>query len=366
MARLRVGIIGVGKGQDHIRDVQLFCPELAEVVAIADADARRLAEVGEALGVAARYSTGEAMLADRALALDIVGIVTPNFTHAPLTIQALEAGCHVLCEKPMAMNATEARAMLAASRSSGRRLMINFSYRFNPQSQALKAIVDRGELGTIYAGRTLWYRRRGIPWFGSWFTQKQFAGGGPLIDLGVHRLDLALWLMGYPRPAWVLARTYLHLAAEDAVRTGKVMDVEDMASGMITFENGASLLVEAAWKAHLGESDLMETRLFGTRAGLVQRNVGEGYDWEAQVYLERDGSTLDLTVHGTRVYDTMEEIRAFDRKDAAHRPEGMQHFVRAIAAGTPHTATGEEGLVVQEILDALYLSAERGEPVRMA
>ena len=196
MDKIRVGVIGLGIGRHHIRGYQSH-PN-AEVVAIADLDETRLAEVGDQYGVSKRYPSGEQMIATEGL--DVVSIATPNKYHKSLTIAALEAGCHVLCEKPMAMNAAEARDMLVAATKAGKRLMIDFSYRFSEQSQVLKAQVDAGVLGEVYFARTLWHRRRGLPRFGGWFGQKALSGGGPLIDLGVHRLDLALWLMGYPRP----------------------------------------------------------------------------------------------------------------------------------------------------------------------
>ncbi|MCX7806961.1 MAG: Gfo/Idh/MocA family oxidoreductase, partial [Planctomycetota bacterium] len=168
------------------------------------------------------YTSAEDMLAKEHL--DAVSIATPNKFHAPLTLAAIAAGCHVLCEKPMAMNAVEAREMLDAAQKAGKRLMINFSYRFNEMSMALKQQVDAGLLGEIYFGRTVWHRRRGLPGFGGWFGQKALSGGGPLIDLGVHRLDLALWLMGYPKPVWVMGSTYQHLGLALAQKQGKTFD----------------------------------------------------------------------------------------------------------------------------------------------
>jgi predicted dehydrogenase len=347
MNKLRVGIIGLGVGRIHIAGYQTH-PQ-AEIVAVADPDGARLKEIGDKYGVASRYTSGEEMLSKEHL--DVVSIATPNKYHRALTLAAFGAGCHVLCEKPMAMNAGEARDMLAASKAAGKRLMINFSWRFTEQSFALKAEVDAGLMGDIYFGRTIWHRRRGLPGFGGWFGQKALSGGGPLIDLGVHRLDLALWLMGYPKPVWVLGRTYNAIAAElvaDAKR-GALYDVEDLAAGMITFDNGASLVVEASWAANISEREMMETRLYGTKAGLVQRNTQEGYTFEAEVYLERNGSHYNMNLHGP----------------AKAVPKSMAHFVDSILSGAPHIATAEEGVRVMEILDAIYSSASQGQPVRV-
>ena len=346
MGKIRVGVIGLGMGRHHIAGYQTH-PD-AEVVAIADLDEARLTEIGDQYGVPNRYATAEEMLAGEAL--DVVSVATPNNFHRPLTVAALEAGCHVLCEKPMALNAAQAREMLAAAERAQRRLMINFSYRFGEQSQALKERVDAGELGEIYFGRTVWHRRRGLPRFGGWFGQKAISGGGPLIDLGVHRLDLALWLMGYPKPIWVMGGAYNPIASALAQAQGVEYDVEDLAVAMIRFENGAMLEVEASWAANVQERELMETRLLGTKGGLVQRNLNETYEFEAEIYVERAGAHYDMKLHAP----------------PRHRTNAMQHLIESIVTGTPHMASGEEGLLVMQILDAIYESADKGEPVSIA
>lgn len=344
--RLRVGVIGLGMGRTHIEGWRQH-PHV-DVVAIADADPARLQAVGEKFSIAARYANTEAMLA--AGRLDAVSICTPNKFHKQLTLAALDAGCHVLCEKPMAMNAEEGRAMLAAAKHAGRRLMINFSFRFSAASRGLKAQVESGMFGEFYFGRTAWHRRRGMPGFGGWFGTKELSGGGPLIDLGVHRLDLALWLMGYPKPAWVLGSTHDPIASDLAAKSGKKFDVEDLAAALIRFENGATLIVEASWAANIQEAELMETRLLGTKAGLLQKNLNEGYTFDAYIFTEKDGAQLDIHLHPPVV----------------PAPSSMHDFAQAILTDTPHPAPGEEGLIVMEILDAIYESARTGDPVRIA
>ncbi len=315
---------------------------------MADPDEARLREIGDQHGVPHRYRTAEEMLAKEKL--DVVSVCTPNKFHAPLTIAALKAGAHVLCEKPMAMNTAEAQQMLAASREAGKRIMINFSYRFDPKARALKSQVDSGALGEIYFARSAWHRRRGLPGFGGWFGQKELAGGGPLIDLGVHRIDLALWLMGYPKPVWVLASTYNPIGTRLAKEQGKKFDVEDMAVGLVKFANGTTLAVEASWAANIAEQELMETRLFGTKGGGVHRNLREGYEFESEIFVERDGYHYDMKLH--------------------HPPgpplnNQFHHFVESIVTDTPHIATGEDGLIVMELLDAIYASAASGKPIEI-
>jgi predicted dehydrogenase len=345
MEKLRVGVIGLGMGRHHVAGYQTH-PQ-SEVVAVSDLNESLLNEMGDQYKVKRRYLQAEEML--KAEKLDVVSVVTPNKFHRDLTIAAMQSGAHVLCEKPMALSAAEGKEMLEASRKTGKRLMINFSYRFTEQSQALKAQVDSGILGDIYFARTIWHRRRGLPGLGGWFGIKALSGGGPLIDLGVHRLDLALWLMGYPKPTWVMGDTYNHLASEIAGKEGKAFDVEDLAAGFIKFENGASMVVEASWAANIAEREQMETRLYGTKGGLIQRNVEETYKFEAEIFLEREGAHFDMKLHAPLL--------------PVH--SSMYHFVDCILNDRRHTATGEEGLLVMEILDSLYASAASGNPVQI-
>lgn len=345
METLRIGVIGLGMGRHHIAGYQSHPG--AQVVAASDVDENRLSEICDKYNVPQRYTSVADMLANERL--DVVSVATPNRYHKELALAAFAAGCHVLCEKPMAMSAAEGREMLAAAQQAGKRLMINFSYRFSDQSVALKQQVDSGMLGDIYFARTVWHRRRGLPGFGGWFGQKELSGGGPLIDLGVHRLDLALWLMGYPRPVWVLGSTYNPIGSAMAARQGKQFDVEDLAVGLVKFENGATLELEASWATNMKESEFMETRLYGTKAGLVQRNLDETYKFEAEIYLEKEGAHFDMKLHPP--------------VPGAVSP--YVHFVDAILNDRPHTAPGEEGLLVMEILDAIYRSAAEGGPVQI-
>ncbi len=345
MSKLKVGVIGLGMGKWHVKTAH-NC-SLSEVVAVADPDEERLTAVGDEHDIASRYASGEKMIAGEDL--DLVIVATPNKFHKPLTMAALEAGCHVVCEKPMAMNAGEAEQMLEAARKVDRRLMINLSYRFMPQSLSLKREVESGAIGDIYFAKTMWLRRRGLPRFGGWFGQKALSGGGSLIDLGVHRLDLALWLMGYPEPEWVSARTYDHISSALAAEEGKEFDVEDLAAGMITFKNGATLLFDISWAGHIKERELMETRLLGTKGGMVHRNLNEGYDFESEVFMDRHGAQYDMVPKGT--FSAVEG--------------GMPHFISTIANGAEGDTTAEDGVVIQRLLDAIYLSAEKREPIRI-
>jgi len=331
-------------GRHHIQ--RIVPAAHARLVGICDANPERLETVGDEFGVAWRSTEYAELLAHPDV--DAVVVALPNFLHAPVSIAALQAGKHVLCEKPMARNAREAEEMLAASRAAGRYLMIHFNYRFTPPALALHDFVQSGGLGEAYHARSWWHRTRGIPGLGGWFTSKEAAGGGPLVDLGVHRLDLALWLMGYPHAVSVSGATYSALGRELAGRSGKSLDVEDMASAFVRFDNGATLVLEASWAANGERREEMLTQVYGTKAGLVHRNRGEGYEFEARIFAERDGE-----------YATIEPALP------EHIETPQEHFARCILEGRTPSATGEQGLEVMRILDAAYLSAERGEEVRL-
>ena len=345
MNKLRVAVIGLGIGRKHIEGYRTHPG--CEVAALCDLDEAKLSAMADEFRVPATYRDAATMFAEANL--DIVSVCTPNSLHRPLAEQAFAAGCHVLCEKPIATSAADGEAMLAAAEAAGKRLMINFSFRFTAQAAALKARVDAGDLGEIYYGRTVWTRRRGVPGWGGWFGQKKLAGGGPLIDLGVHRLDLALWLMGYPEPVWVMGQTWNALTGEQAGDAAVKFDVEDFAAGTIRFADGQVLSLEASWAGNQLPNERMETRLFGTKGGLVQENVGGGYEFRAELTRERGGTLWDETLH----------------EPAPVPPPAMWNFVEAITKDEPHPADGRQGLVVQRLLDALYESAASGEPVRV-
>jgi predicted dehydrogenase len=340
---LRAAVIGLGMGRHHAGEYAKH-PRV-ELVALADPDAERLAEIGDLYTVRRRYADAHKMLRDEKL--DLVSVATPNAFHAPLTIAALKAGCHVLCEKPMAINTRRAQRMVKTARDMKRRLMINFSYRFHGHSLALKRVVERGEIGDVYFARTIWLRRLGIPARPSFFARAH-SGGGPLIDLGVHRLDLALWLMGYPKPCWVMAGASDRLGHDWAAQRGWSYEVEDFAAGFVRFDNGAVLEVEASWIAHIREPELMETRILGTKGGLVQRNTDGHYAMDGMLFTTRRGKQVDRIPRAP-----------------ARTPSPMHHFVDAILANRPHIATGDEGLTVTRLLDAFYRSAEEKRPVRL-
>ena len=345
-AVIRVGVIGLGKGLAHARE--LAADPRVDLVALCDIDRDRVGAAAAELGGAQAYVHPEALFDSRSV--DAVTIATPNDTHLPLVLRALEAQLHVLCEKPLALDAKQTRQMAAAAAAAQRTLMVNYSYRYVPVSQALAEQVRSGALGEVYYGRSVWHRRWGVP--PGWFSDKARAGGGPLIDLGVHRLDLALWLMGFPRAVTVSAAAYDHLARA-GVTSGRLSaySVEDLATAFVRFDSGATLMLEASWALHQPARELMETWLYGTRGGLLQRNVGEGYTFAGQLFSPGASDSFLST-------DVL--------PGSNHHASAQREFAAVVAGDIPPTQRLEESIAVMEIIDAIYRSAAAGAEVRVA
>ncbi len=346
--RFRAVVIGVGFGMGHAR--QLLAIEDVELVGVCDKEQARLkracaaaGEVGVKLDETRLFRDYKRML--RRVAPDVAVVALPNFLHAPVTIDCLNAGCHVFCEKPMALSLRQAERMVAAARRNRRQLMINMSFRFGREAAALKQIVDAGQLGEVYFARTGWMRQNGIPRGTGWFYRKELSGGGPLIDLGVHRIDLAWYLMGEPRVLSVSGQVFTKLAKKI-----KGYSVEDLAAGFVRFRDGRCMQVAASWASYCQTPEAMWTELFGTRGGAVQRNVGGGYSLEVRVFKEVAGYRVDTGPIGA----------------PPTVPSSVHHLIESLRTGRTPGPSGEKVLEVQKILDGLYRSAETGREVRFA
>ncbi|WP_324717227.1 Gfo/Idh/MocA family oxidoreductase [Carboxydochorda subterranea] len=343
---IRVGIIGAGgiATGAHIPGYQALGDQV-ELVAVADVDGERARRVAAEFGFARSYTDYHEMLAQETL--DAVSVCTPNKFHAPATIAALRAGCHVLCEKPPATTVLEAQAMREAAAAAGRILTFGFHMRFKSEAQAAYRFVAAGELGEIYAGRVTAMRRRGIPSWGV-FTNKALQGGGPLVDIGVHVLDLALWLMDYPQPETVLGATFQKLGTRPGVAPWGPWDwqhyeVEDMAHAMIRFANGASLLLETSFAANIEPMDEMNVRLQGTEGGLTLQPL--------RIHREAHETLVDVTP-------------AWLPTVKPHHAE-VAHFVRCIRGEAQPLSTPDQAVALQQIVDAIYQSAETRTPIRL-
>ena len=341
-----VAIIGLGLGRYFINELKDYAA--AEITALVDLDATRLTEANALLSKpAATFGDYHEML--RTVRPELVFVCLPNFLHKQVTIDCLEAGSAVLCEKPMAMTVAECVEMRDAAQRTDGWLGIDLSYRFHGASIACHDLVASGALGDIYHGYTTWRRRDGIPGFGGWFGQKKLSGGGPLIDLGVHRLDLAMWLMGDVKPVSVSGAAHHKIGVPRAEAQGKAFDVEDLAAGFIRFDGGQSLVFEISWAGLEANKEPMETRILGTQGGLTQHNGGQGY-----------------TTHATYTTNVAGHLSVGDLSYDGNPKHAVQVAVDCVAEKRPFPVTAADGIRVQQVLNALYESASTGQEVRIA
>ncbi len=346
---LQVGVIGVGGiARTHMPGWE--ASELAKVVAGSDVNAEFLQKWGQQYNITRLFTDSAELINDPDI--DIIDICTPNNYHAPLAIAAMEAGKHVICEKPLAATPAEIKRMIETRDRTGKTLMTAQHFRFRGSSRAMKAEIATGALGDVYHARSWMLRRAAAPTRPG-FILKQHSGGGPCIDIGVHILDLTLWLMGNPKPVAVTGVARAELAHQEGVFSiwgGTIpseFDVEDFAAAFVRFENGATLMLEVSWLLHHDtEGEDMQMWLYGTRGGahwpkceVYQSNYTTG-----QLY----NRTLKLTK------DTMEP----------HALECVE-FARAIAAGAPSPVPAEQSLQVMTILDGVYRSQQSGGEVRL-
>ncbi|MBM4014506.1 MAG: Gfo/Idh/MocA family oxidoreductase [Planctomycetes bacterium] len=351
-APLRVAVVGLGIGRTHLRGLLAAAASSGlppvQVVALCDRDRARLRAVGREIGVAARYSSIERLLA--AERPDAVVVATPNDLHAPMGIAALEAGCHVLVEKPLAHRLDAAEALERAARRARRRLMLDLSVRFGAAARTVKAYLESGRCGRLYHANTYWCRTRGIPFRGAWLTQRRRAGGGPVFDLGVHRIDLALWFMGEPEVVAATAVSHGELGRALARRRRTRFDVEDFGGGLLRLAGGRGLVFEVSWAENSGRREIMLTRVLGVRGGAIHRNVDHGRDFVAELHQDRAGTLVAPDPAPWR--------------RAAVLP--VHEFLRAIADPAHVVPDGACGVRLQRVLTAVARSAGEGREVALA
>jgi predicted dehydrogenase len=351
--RLRVGVIGAGVGALHLAAFARI-PEV-EVIALAGLDDDRVQRVAAEYRVPQTFREYETLLAQPNI--DAVTIGLPNHLHLPVTREALQANKHVLLEKPIARNPEEGQAIVAAGQASDRTLMIAFSQRCRGDVQWLKRYVETGALGRIYYAKAHWMRRSGIPRIGSWFVSKELSGGGPLIDLGVHVLDIALFLMGEPRPLTVSASTYTEFGPrglkgwfgrQQFSDEHLAYDVEDLASAFIRLEGSATLTLEASWATHSSAGDDFGVTLYGTEGGaeLMIRNYT--HENTVRIFTDIDDAPTEIAPRIPRVEGHYGVIK---------------RFTDAILEGAPAIPSAEDGQRRTVVLDACYRSAAQGREV---
>jgi predicted dehydrogenase len=349
--KIRIGIIGAGNiGNVHINTFNKLSD--IQIVAITDTylplAEKRAAEHGIPLVV----QTAEELINNDQIDAVIIGV--PNQWHAPLAIQALNAGKHVLLEKPMAINLESAKEIVKAQKQSGKVLMVPHQMRWEWLALQMKEQVEKGSLGHIYHAKTGWFRRKGIPGWGTWFTKKDESGGGPLIDIGVHMLDLSLHLMGNPKPVSVFGSTYAEFGPKKrgigtwgTPNWDGVYDVEDLATALIKMEDGSSLSLDVSWAAH---TDIMNNgpfiHLMGSEGGAS--------------LLGNNGKLM------SELFDrTVDAELKTPEKDEGGRIRLSRHFIECIREGKEPLTSVMTGFTNNLILEAIYESSRTGSEVKL-
>ena len=351
MSKIRIGIIGTGNiSNNHLRAYKSN-PDV-EIYALCDINKELLEKVGREYGITRLYTDKDEML--KLAELDAVSVCTWNSAHAECVLAALNAGKHVLCEKPMSITVEEARIMKETADKNGKLLMIGFVRRFGNDMNILKDFINNGTLGEIYYAKATYLRRNGNP--GGWFGDKSRSGGGPLIDLGVHIIDFVRYALGNPKPISVYGATYQKLLDRRNIKSKKsyvsagasdndVCDVEDLACAMIRFDNGATLSIETSFSLNK-KNDEGKIELFGTKGGVC-------INPDLEIYTEMNDYLVDVNLRAPTSMGSMEDIFAKE----------IGHFVECVKGNCECKNPAQDGIELMKILNAIYESARSGHEV---
>ena len=354
---IRLGIIGAGTiGEVHAKAAKEAGQKVAR---IADLDLDKATQLADKYEGSLPTAEVKEVFADDSI--DAVVVCVPNRWHKDLAIEAMRAGKDVLLEKPMGLNVAECAEINAVAAETMRLLQMGLVYRFSSVGQAAKSIVDSGDLGTIYHAKAHFLRRRGVPGLGGWFTTKDVSGGGPLIDLGVHVIDITTWLMGKPAPKRVSGKVYSHFGKQmkDYVfeemwagppKLEGLCDVEDSAHAMIHFEGGGSLDLQVSWAINMPTPNMESAEtiaLFGDKGGLTFKLLGD----HVNVASERYGRNVDTRVLLTETNQFTEQARA---------------FAASVESRQAPKIPGEAGQYVQTIIDAIYESSATDQEIKLS
>lgn len=348
MKEVRFGFIGAGK-ISHFSAKAIAEHDNATLVAAQDLNKERLDDLGDAFEIKHRFTEAKDLFA--CADVDAVYIAVPNKFHAPLAIEALKAGKHVILEKPFAMSTAEAEEVLAVSKETGRTFTLGMNQRFMEDSQKIKAITKTGALGEIYYAKAFWFRREGIPKLGTWFGNKELAGAGAINDIGVHLLDLCLHAMDNFEPVSVFGTMYTKFGNRGlgeggwglSDSEGTVFNVDDLSTALIKMKNGATVSLEVSWAAHIEEKNRMNVELFGTDAGASL--------YPAKIY-KRDPLDAD--------YQVIENVAAEPEFPHCER---FHNFINHLLGTEDLLVKAEQALAVQRILDAVAESCRTGKSV---
>ena len=367
MGKLRIAIVGCGgiANQKHMPSIKANADK-ADMVAFCDIIPERAEKAAKEYGVegAKVYTDYKEMLADTSVEFDVVHVCTPNVAHCPITVAAFEAGKHVMCEKPTAHNTEDARKMIDAWKKSGKKFTIGYQNRLRDDTQTLHASCEAGELGEIYFAKAHALRRRAVPTWGV-FPNKALQGGGPLIDIGTHALDITLWMMNNYEPASVSGQVFYKLGRQEDGPAGnvfgpwdpKTFEVEDSAFGLVKMKNGATIYLEASWALNVLKSMEASTTLCGTKAG-AEIHHGGSYPQDELIYNTVEHNQLmEKTISPAGVVDF------FEGGAAAEAVREQEQWLNAIINDTDPLVKPEQAFVVTQILEGIYKSAETGKEV---
>ena len=357
MGKIKAGIIGCGGIANGKHLPAATRTGMVDFIAFCDIVEERAVKACKKYGTknSTHYTDYKKLLKDESI--DVIYVCTPNRSHSEISVAALKAGKHVLCEKPMAINSAEAEKMVKAAKETGKILTIGYQFRYTPAHQYAKQIAVEGGFGDMYYARARAVRRRAVPTWGVFLNEYE-QGGGPLIDIGTHSLDLVLWTMDNYKPKYAVGTVFHKLNNQKNVGNAwgdwnpKEFTVEDSSFGFIVMENGATITLEACWAINDRFPQESTYTLAGTKAGvdfidgMHINTVQGGYQTVTEV---------DLAGTGVAFYDA----------EDGGKPEDVEQrvFLNAVLGKGELTVTPEQAFVVTQLLEAIYESAKTGKPV---
>ena len=365
--KVRIAIVGCGgiANGKHMPSLKKFS-DRCEMVAFCDIIPERAEKAAKEFGTpdAKVYTNYKDMLADTSVEFDTVHVCTPNVAHCPITVDSFAAGKNVMCEKPMAHCTADAQKMIDAWKASGKKFTIGYQNRFRDDTQTLHASCEDGELGEIYFAKAHALRRRAVPTWGV-FPDKSLQGGGPLIDIGTHALDITLWMMNNYEPESVSGQVFYKLGRMEHGPDGnvfgpwdpKTFEVEDSAFGFIKMKNGATIYLEASWALNILKSMEASTTLCGTKAG-AEIHHGGSYATDELIY-----NTVEHNQLMEKTISPAGTVDFFEGGAAAEAVREADQWLNAIINDTDPLVKPEQAFVVTQILEAIYKSAETGKEI---
>jgi len=358
MRKIRIGVIGVGQiGKSHLQNYASISD--AEIVAVCDVNEQEARRVAEQYGIPSVYTDYRELLSRDDI--EAVDVCLHNNFHAPMTIAALEAGKHVYCEKPIAGTYFDGKRMVEAAKEAGKMLHIQLATLYRKETKAAKALIDGGKLGNIYHARSTGFRRRNRPFVDGYgtkfFTKKETATGGALIDMGVYHIAQMLYLLDLPTPTRISGKVYQEMDMDPKRREESGFDVEELALGFVKFKNNLTLDIIESWSVHLGGFE--GPSILGSKGGIRLPVFGEGtqnkFSFHSTICDMDMDSTVNLDLLDYRWHNLRENEDACD--------SSQHHWIAALQGRVELLPTADIALKTMLISDGIYLSDKRGEEV---